>query len=348
VWQKPNYGARVQFADLPSTSEPLNKAETRRIQEVVGVLLYYARAVDSTLLTALGSIATQQANGTQDTIRAITQVLNYCATHPDATVRFHASDMVLWTHSDASYLTAPKGRSRAAGYHFLSSLPLMPASATDPAPADNGAIDVLCQIMRPVLSSAAEAELGALFLNAKHACPLRIALDELGHPQPATPMQTDNTTATGIVNDNIRQKRSKAIDMRFYWLRDRAKQGQFHIFWKPGKENRADYFTKHHSAEHHQEMRPQYLHSANYYAGLDPTDPVASHSSGEGVFISGEPGYSYSRSNNWDHNRAHDDMHAHARDHDHDQEQADGTAPGHSIRHHTTGHSLPSTSLVIN
>ena len=76
--------------------------------------------------------------------------------------------------------------------------------------------------MREVLSSAAEAELGALFHNGKEACPLRIALEEMGHPQPATPMATDNNTASGIATDTVKQKRSKAIDMRFYWIRDRV------------------------------------------------------------------------------------------------------------------------------
>jgi len=65
--------------------------------------------MDSTLLTTLGIIAMQQAKGTQATMEAITQLLNYCATHPDTTVCYHTSDMVLWIHSNASYLTAPKG-----------------------------------------------------------------------------------------------------------------------------------------------------------------------------------------------------------------------------------------------
>jgi len=128
--------------------------------------------------------------------------------------------MVLWAHSDASYLTAPKGRSRAAGYHFLSSRPSQPPSSSDSPPPDNGPIDILCQIMCNVVASAAEAELGALFLNAQHAHPLCITLEELGHPQPATPLQTDNSTASGIANDTLKQKQSKAIDMQFYWIQD--------------------------------------------------------------------------------------------------------------------------------
>ena len=186
------------------------------------------------MLTVLSTLATQQAKGTKATMEALTQLLNYCATHPHAVIRYHASDMMLWTHSDASYLTAPKGRSRAAGYCFLSSRPTTPPTATDDPPPDNGPIHVLCQIIKTVMASAAEAELGALFLNAQAICPFRTALEELGHPQPATPLQTDNSTASGIANDTIKQKRSKAIDMRFYWIRDRVRQGQFHIFWRPG------------------------------------------------------------------------------------------------------------------
>jgi hypothetical protein len=142
---------------------------------VLGTLLYYARAVDYTMLPAIGTIATQQANGTAATMCAITQLLNYCTTNPKASICFIASNMVLWTDSDASYLSCPKARSRAAGYHFLSSMPKDPdrsPTSTDPAPPANGAIDILCQIMKPVLASAAEAELGGLFLNGKAACPI--------------------------------------------------------------------------------------------------------------------------------------------------------------------------------
>ncbi len=114
------YGAKIQFALEPDGTPALDAADTKRVQEVIGVLLYYARAVDATMLTALGTLATQQAKGTQATMEVLTQLLNYCATHPHAVIRYQASDMVLWTHSNASYLTAPKGRSHAAGYCFLS------------------------------------------------------------------------------------------------------------------------------------------------------------------------------------------------------------------------------------
>jgi hypothetical protein len=121
--------------------------------------------------------------------------------------------------------------------------------------------------MRQVLASATEAETGAVFYGCQDAVPLRQTCIELGHPQPPTPIQVDNACAVGILNDTVKQRRSKAMDMRFYWVKDRIAQGQFRIFWRAGKENLADYFTKHHSAAHHIAMRATYL--VNSLSSLD-------------------------------------------------------------------------------
>jgi Reverse transcriptase (RNA-dependent DNA polymerase) len=255
-WLKPVYGKSPQLTPEIIHSPPLGPADKKRVQEILGTLLYYARAVDSTLLAAISSLASQQTKGTQATMRSITQLLNYCATHPDATIRFIASDMILHVASDASYLSEDGAKSRAAGYHFLSAHP----DKNHKNPPSNGAITVFCQILREVVSSAAEAELAGLFHNCREACALRITLAELGHEQPATPIQTDNSTAAGIANDSVKQRRSKAIDMRFYWVRDRVRQGQFKIHWQKGSLNQADYFTKHHPPSHHQAIRSAYLH----------------------------------------------------------------------------------------
>lgn len=279
-WQRPTYGAKTQYAPSPDESPSVDAADKTRILEVLGTLLFYARAVDSTLLTAIGELATEQSQATKTTMHKLSQLLNYCASYPDATVRFHASDMLLAVESDASYLSVAKGRSRAAGYFFLTNK--LPTTSGQYQP-NGAAIHILCRIMREVLSSAAEAELGALFHNGKEACPLRITLAEMGHPQPATPIATDNNTASGIVNDTVKQKRSKAIDTHFYWIRDRVCQGQSKIFWSKGKTNRADYYSKHHPGSHHQAIRPVYLYSPsnpfkNYFDCLaDDAPAAASH-----------------------------------------------------------------------
>jgi hypothetical protein len=118
----PTYGSRQQFATI-DTSLAVNSKVTKRIQEVLWTLLYYAHAVDCTMIPAIGTIATQQANATTATMKAITKLLNYCATNPDAVVHYYSSDMILWIESDASYLSETKARSRAAGYHYEQQTP---------------------------------------------------------------------------------------------------------------------------------------------------------------------------------------------------------------------------------
>jgi hypothetical protein len=138
---------------------------------------------------------------------------------------------------------------------------MFPSTAANAPPTKfNGAIHIVSSIMRKVLSSATEAKVGACFHNAQDACPLFVTLKEMNWPQPPTPIQVDNSCAHGIINDTVKERRSKAIDMRFYWVRDRVCQGHFRVLWQPCKSNLADYFTKHHSPKHHREMRPNYLH----------------------------------------------------------------------------------------
>jgi hypothetical protein len=114
-----------------------------------------------------------------------------------------------------------------------------------------------------VVASAAESEVGACFHNAQSGAPLRVTLTELGHTQPPTPLRMDNSTAHAIVNETIKHTLSKAMDMRYHWLTDRVRQKQFDVYWRPGRENLADYHTKHHSAQHHKDMRHLILHEAN-------------------------------------------------------------------------------------
>jgi hypothetical protein len=81
----------------------------------------------------------------------------------------------------------------------------------------------------------------------------------MGHKQPPTPLKTDNAMAEAFSNSKIQPKLTKVKDMRFHWLRDRECQKQFHIYWRPGKLNYADYWTKHHAALHHQNVRKEFL-----------------------------------------------------------------------------------------
>jgi hypothetical protein len=113
--------------------------------------------------------------------------------------------------------------------------------------------------MHNVISSATkEAKFGAPFFNRKDGTMLCMTLHDMDHPQSATPIKTNNSCATGIANDSICQRCSKAIAMHLSWIKDRAEQGQCLVYWRPGRENHADYFTKPFPASHHCLMKSRY------------------------------------------------------------------------------------------
>jgi hypothetical protein len=255
----PVYGKSVQYAPTEEAKTFTDK-QIRHVQEVCGKFLYPARTVDSTMMHALNELCIAATKGTEATSKALDHFLNYCATNPEAEIIYRRSDMILQIDSDAAYLVAPKARSRAAGFFYL---------GNKDGSLFNGPIFILTKIIQAVMSSAAEAECAGLYLNAHESVPMRTTLIELGHPQPedGTPIRTDNSTAAGIMNKTVKQKKSKSMDMRFWWLVDRTEQGQFRIFWAPGILNLADYYTKKHPASHHTKVRPIYL----YIEGKSPS-----------------------------------------------------------------------------
>jgi hypothetical protein len=118
-WTVPAYGQRIQYAPLPDAAPPATAAEITRDQAIVGTLFYNARAVDPTLLVPLSALASQLSTATATTIKAVSHLLYYCSTHPESTIRYFASDMQLKIHSDTSYLSKPKAKSRIGGYFYL-------------------------------------------------------------------------------------------------------------------------------------------------------------------------------------------------------------------------------------
>jgi hypothetical protein len=98
------YGTKTQYAAQEKTP-PLTAKQCLNIQKFTRSVVYYARALDPTVLMPLNDIATEQTKATEKTQAATNQLLDYIATHPDATIRYHASDMILHIHSYASYLS---------------------------------------------------------------------------------------------------------------------------------------------------------------------------------------------------------------------------------------------------
>ena len=190
----------------------LTPEKIKRVQNIVGTLLYYGQAVDSTLLTALSAMAAGQSNGTQAVAEACHRLLDYVTTHPDVGICYHACDMILAVHTDASYLSKIGGKSRATGHFYLTN--------RNNEDFNNRAVLTLSSIIKHVMSSASEAELADFYYRCKQAAPICVTLAEMGHPQPdPTPITINNITAQGLTMGAMTPKASKSNNQRFNWLK---------------------------------------------------------------------------------------------------------------------------------
>jgi hypothetical protein len=191
------YGAKNQCATQELTAPLLVNKAKRFIQQVCGKFLFLGRAVDSILLCPISAIASQLSKSTTYRMQQTLQLLDYLATQEDVVLSYHASDMVLAVHSNASYLSEPT-RNRAGEHFFLSS--------DTTVPPNNGAVLNIAHIIKNIMSSATKAELVGLYIMAREAVYIRIILEELGHNQPPTPLQTDNAMADTVINGKIQPK----------------------------------------------------------------------------------------------------------------------------------------------
>ena len=139
------------------------KEETIFVQRVIRNFLFYGRAVDAAMLTALSDIAPKKAAPTEDTLERTHQVLNYSATHKERILTYNASYMLLTVHSDTSYLSKPNKMSRAGGHLFL--------SGDTKNLTNNGAVLNISHIIKAVMALGAESELGLLFIKSRETVP---------------------------------------------------------------------------------------------------------------------------------------------------------------------------------
>jgi hypothetical protein len=156
------FGLDAQAPLMPDATPVLDVGGIKQIQQIVGSILYYARTVNMTVLMALSSIVVEQTKAMEKNMGRWIQLLDYLASNLEAKVRHHASNMKMNIHSNASYLSETKARSRACRNFFMGWMP----KNREPIKL-NGAFYVNTTILRFVVASAAEAELGALFHNCQ-------------------------------------------------------------------------------------------------------------------------------------------------------------------------------------
>jgi len=225
------FGKRGPQKVTRDDSEPATANEQKRLRSIVGAMLYLGRTVDPTILEAVSALASAQAKPTKTTMRAAKRLLGYLRRHPDHGITYKASDMQLRIISDASFNSRPFGRSVAGGIMSLGH-------------GINGSIVAISTLIDVVVASAYEAELAAVFINMQRGEWLRIILNALGYPQGTTQIVTDNAVAVAFANDTCKQTRSKSVDLRFHWVRDRCRQRHYSVEYVKGSNNAADFHTK--------------------------------------------------------------------------------------------------------
>lgn len=248
----PAYGKRgPQFA-YSDSSPDASSEEQKYLQRCIGTWLYAARWVDPILLPALSRLATQQTAPTRRTMADLDLLLQYIAWTPPPAQTLRRTEMLLIGAADASFASEPGSRSRAGGILWVGNrdgsvhAPLLCISALIPI----------------VVASAAEAEYAALYKTGTSTIWARTVLDALGFPQassPGTPLLTDNDCAKAIANRTCKLRRTKALDVRLHWTRDRVDRGLFRMLRCAGPANPADFLTKGHAASHLREVRPMFV-----------------------------------------------------------------------------------------
>jgi hypothetical protein len=121
TWNPPVYGAKTKYVEDETTSPALSNKDVNELQQLTGTLLYYARAVDPTLIMPINVLASEQSKSTEVTADKVIKLINYFNTHPETKIRYHASDMILHIHSDVSYLSEKEAKRRSGGFFYMGS-----------------------------------------------------------------------------------------------------------------------------------------------------------------------------------------------------------------------------------
>ena len=143
-----NYGSKQHIAQPEDTSPSLDDKGIKRVQGILGALIYVGRSVNNKLLVSLSAIRSQQAAASVETAEEIEQLMDYVSAYPDDGILFQASDMILSAHADSGFLNESKARSRVGSHIFL--------SENDPKPKINGPVLTIAHIIKSVMVSSSE------------------------------------------------------------------------------------------------------------------------------------------------------------------------------------------------
>ncbi len=243
IYHSVKYGMRGPQLVTHDTSPAVSPSVDKESGQILGCIGYYAQNQDATMLTVTNRC--KSSPRTEALAAQVEQLLEYASTHPNNEVVLRRSNMRLIAHSDGSHLSAPGARGVLGGIGFMGN--------DDDDFTIYGTVYAFSRNTDCVTASTSETEYAALYTNGQELHHSRDTLEFLGWNQAATTIVCDNECAMNLANNTIKIKRSKSIDTRFHWIRDRVKQGMFYVKWAPGHVNLADFFTKVIPSKEHQQ-----------------------------------------------------------------------------------------------
>jgi hypothetical protein len=277
TYTAPVYGKNVQVEEL-AIGKPIGPKDIKFIQRAVGKCLFLTRMVCPSIELAVNRLGSTQSQATDLELKATHRLLQHLAWNDNPSITFRPSNMQLVIHSDGSHGSESHSRSRAAGVFYfgdpyfegpddLSHLSKMQAPTA-----------TLCAIVPTICQAVNETEYATAYMNAQKGTAIRITAAAFGHPQQPTAIIYDNELSGGMANNTCKLRRSKAVSMRYHWLRDRVKAGDFKMIWRAGAHNLADFLSKAHPVRHYKAMTPFFDHTAalKLLAMQPPTDPLSS------------------------------------------------------------------------
>jgi hypothetical protein len=230
---QPIYGQHTPMTSKPDEAAPLTAEQKATARSFLGCTLWQQIGTRSDFTYANSVLISEINNGTQTTWARILHFAGYIRAQPLRGVTFWPCDMQLQVYTDSDF-NSPY--SRTGGFFHL--------GRKDDPNFVNGPLMTISKIQPISTAAANEAEYVAMFMNGKTALPIRAELDAIGYPQSTTLFKGDNRVAIGIATDTLQQRRSKYVDAKFHWFRDRCRRGDFSAIWISTTENIADMFTK--------------------------------------------------------------------------------------------------------
>jgi len=263
IYVPPTYGTVQSQSERVDESLPASKEDQQRLQTGIGKLGYIAIAIDHLILPAVSKLASAQSRPTANTMKIFDRLMQYVATHNNPTITYRASNMQLQLHTDASFMSESRCRSRASIYGYLSAL--SPSNISE-FPDLNGPILCTSTIIPLTVPSVMDAEYIAIYQGLLHIEKVRQALTDIGFPQLSpTELTCDNQAAVSVANQTCTIKKSKSTAMRYYIIQDKIKANILKVNWRAGVDptsnnptNLADAFTKAHPIHHFQKIYSYY------------------------------------------------------------------------------------------